>query len=57
VLFVDLNDGRWAPDPPSVDEAVAAMHAIAAHDVDEEWVADWLRDRLQFGEDHQVDPA
>lgn len=48
VTFVDLNDGRSTPDPPDVDDAVAAMLAIAAHDVDEEWVAAWLRQRVQF---------
>lgn len=48
VLFIDLNDGRWTPDPPDVDEAVAAMVAVAAHDVDEAWVAAWLRERVQF---------
>lgn len=48
VLFVDLNGGRWTPDPPDVDEAEQAVVAIAAGEVDEGWVADWLRDRLQF---------
>ncbi len=48
VLFVDLNDGRWTPDPPDVDQAVEAMVAIAAHEVDEEWFADWLRQRVRF---------
>ena len=48
LMFVDLNDGRWTPDPPDVDEAVEAMLAIAARDVDEEWFADWLRQRVRF---------
>ncbi|MHB8247177.1 MAG: type II toxin-antitoxin system death-on-curing family toxin [Acidimicrobiales bacterium] len=29
VLFVDLNGGSWKPDPPDVDEAEAAMLAVA----------------------------
>ncbi len=48
LMFVDLNDGHWTPDPPDVDEAVAAMLAIAAGEVDEAWVAGWLRQRVQF---------
>jgi death-on-curing protein len=48
VLFVDLNNGRWEPDPPDVDEAEEAMLAVAAHDVDESWFADWLRARVRF---------
>lgn len=47
MLFVDLNDGRWDPDP-DVDEAVAAMLAVAASEVDEEWFAAWLRRRVRF---------
>jgi death on curing protein len=49
VLFIDLNDGVWDPDPPNVDEAEAAMLAVAAHEVDEAWLADWLRTRVHFG--------
>jgi len=30
VMFIDLNDGVWDPDPPNVDEAEAAMLAVAA---------------------------
>jgi death-on-curing protein len=48
VLFIDLNGGRWEPDPPNVDDAEAAMLAVAAHEVDEAWFADWLRERIQF---------
>jgi len=43
VLFLDLNGVTWAPDPPDVDEAEAAMLAVAAHEVDEDGFADWLR--------------
>lgn len=49
VLFVDLNGGRWEPDPPDVDEAESAILAVAAHEVDEEWFASWLRERVRFG--------
>lgn len=48
VLFVDLNGGSWEPDPPDVDEAEAAMLAVAAHEVDEDWFATWLRSRVRF---------
>lgn len=48
VMFIDLNHGRWEPDPPDVDDAEEAMLAIAANDVDEAWVADWLRQRVIF---------
>lgn len=50
VLFVDLNGGRWEPNPPEVDEAEAAMHAVAAHEVDEDWFATWLRSRVRFSD-------
>lgn len=48
VMFVDLNGGAWDPDPPNVDDAEAAMLTVAAHEVDEAWVADWLRERVRF---------
>jgi death-on-curing protein len=48
VLFLDLNGIVWSPDPPDVDEAEQAMLAVAAHDVDESWSAEWLRDRVQL---------
>jgi death on curing protein len=47
VLFLDLNDVVWDPDPPDVDEAEGAILAVAAHDVDEAWLADWLRRRIR----------
>lgn len=49
VLFIDLNEGVWDPDPPVVDDAEQAMLAVAARDVDETWLASWLRDRVRFG--------
>ncbi|XAS75719.1 Fic family protein [Dermatophilaceae bacterium Sec6.4] len=44
-MFLDLNDVDWNPDSPQVDEAEAAMVAIAAEQVDQAWVATWLRGR------------
>jgi death on curing protein len=52
VMFIDLNHGKWDPDPPAIDEAEEAMLAIAGGDVDEAWAATWLRERIRF-----VDPA
>lgn len=48
VLFLDLNDWSWDPNPPDVDEAEAAMLAVAAHEVDEAWFAAWLSDRVRI---------
>ncbi len=55
VMFLELNGVRWEPDPPDVDEAEVAMLAVAAHEVDEVWVADWLRARTRAQE--TPDPA
>lgn len=55
VLFVDLNDGLWDPDPPDMDEAETAMLSVAAHEVDEVWFSAWLRDRVRF--DESASPA
>jgi death-on-curing protein len=49
-MFLDLNEVPWTSDPPDTDEAEAAMLAVAAHEVDEAWVADWLRSRARFPE-------
>jgi prophage maintenance system killer protein len=48
-MFVDLNGGTWSPDPPDVEASVEAMLRVAAHDCDEQWFAEWLRERLAFG--------
>jgi death-on-curing protein len=48
VMFIDLNDGTWGPDPPNVDDAETAMLSVAAGDVNEEWLAAWLRERVHF---------
>lgn len=47
LLFLDVNGARWHPDPPSVDEAEIAMFAVAAHELDEEEFAAWLRARVE----------
>lgn len=47
-MFVDLNGGRWSPDPPEVEAAVTAMLAVAAREFDEQRFARWLRDRVVF---------
>lgn len=48
VTFVDLNEGKWEPDPPEIDDAEEAMLSIAAGEVDEAWAATWLRERVRF---------
>jgi death-on-curing protein len=50
VVFIDLNGGRWDPDPPDVDDAEQTMFAVAAGEVDEAWFASWLRQRVVFEE-------
>lgn len=47
-MFLELNDLSWEPDPPQTDDAEAAMLAIAATQVDETWVAAWLRNRTRI---------
>ena len=41
-LFVDINGWRWDP-KPSIDDAEAAVVAIAAGEWDETRAAEWLR--------------
>jgi death-on-curing protein len=48
VLFLDLNDSTWDPDPPDVDDAETTMLAVAAHEIDEAALAEWLRERVRF---------
>lgn len=57
VMFLDLNGASWRPDPPDIDDAEAAMLVVAAHEVDEAWVADWLRARVRFPEAPQPGPS
>ena len=48
VLFIDLNNGSWNDESPDTDDAVDAMLAVAAREVDETWFAAWLRERITF---------
>jgi death-on-curing protein len=48
LLFVDLNGGTWDPDPPDVDDAEAVMIAVAASEMNESSLAEWLRRVLSF---------
>lgn len=50
VMFIDLNDGTWEPDPPDIEQSEAAMLAIAASEVDETWTATWLKQRVRFND-------
>jgi len=56
-MFLDLNDVHWTPDQPQVDETEAAMLAIAAAQVGEPWVADWLRNRTHSPASEADPPA
>ena len=49
LMFVEMNGGRWEPDPPDTDEAVSAMVAVAANEMDEAQLAAWLRERVGLG--------
>jgi len=51
-LFVDLNRGSWSEDHPRADDAVEAMLSVAARNVDETWLASWLRERVAFPDRH-----
>lgn len=48
VLFIDLNGGTWEPDPPNVDEAETAIVAVAAGQLREAALAQWLHQRVRF---------
>ena len=48
VVFIDLNGGRWKPDPPDVDDAEKTMLSVAAGDLSEQELANWLRKRVVF---------
>ena len=47
VMFLDLNNVVWDPDPPDFDAAEETMLAVASHQVDELWLAEWLRARTR----------
>ena len=49
-LFLELNGGRWIPDPPSTDDAEDAMLAVGNHTLDEDSMSDWLRVRVAFAD-------
>ena len=44
-MFVDLNGWHWSP-RPKIDDAEAAVVAIAAGEWDEQATAEWLRRHL-----------
>ena len=39
VMCVELNHGRWFPDPPDIDDAERTMLAVAAGEIDEHLLA------------------
>ena len=49
VVFVDLNAGRWDPDPPDIDDAEQAMLAVAGGHMDEHAFTRWVQERVTFG--------
>jgi death-on-curing protein len=49
-VFIELNGGSWSGDGPDTDEAVELMLAVAAREVDESYVAGWLRARVMFAD-------
>ena len=48
VMFIDLNDGVSNDEQPDTDDAVEAMLAVATREVDEAWLASWLREWVTF---------
>lgn len=47
-IFINMNRGRWDPDPPDVDDAEQTMLAVAAGTISEQELAKWLRERTIF---------
>jgi prophage maintenance system killer protein len=45
-LFIDINAWTWDPQP-SIDDAEAAVLAVASGDWDEAATAEWLRSHLR----------
>lgn len=45
-LFIDINAWTWEPQP-SIDDAEAAVLAVASGDWDEAATAEWLRSHLR----------
>ena len=48
VVFLELNGARWSPDPPTVDDAERTMLGVASGAIDEDTLAEWLRERVRF---------
>ncbi|WP_419946994.1 type II toxin-antitoxin system death-on-curing family toxin [Candidatus Poriferisodalis sp.] len=47
-VFIELNGGRWDPDPPDVDDSERMMLGVASGAVDEDSLAAWLRGHVRF---------
>ena len=45
-IFIELNELKWDPDPPDVSDAEAIMISIAAHEIEEGDVVNWLQNKL-----------
>ena len=45
-VFIEVNDWQWS-DYPTVDEAERVVLSVAAGGLDESYVADWLRSRIE----------
>jgi death on curing protein len=55
-LFVEINEWRWSP-LPTIDDAEAAVQAIAAGEWNEARTATWLRARLSAPNSRTSPPA
>jgi death-on-curing protein len=51
-LFVDINGWTWEP-KPSVDDAEAAVLAVAAGEWDETATAEWLRSHIRPADERE----
>ena len=47
-MVIELDGGTWQDGYPKTDESVDAMLAVAAREVDETWLSDWIRARIDF---------
>ena len=45
IMFLELNAFKWEPDPPDPLDAERTMISIAAHEVEEDATANWLRQK------------
>lgn len=48
VMFIDINRGRWDPDPPDIDDVEKTMVAVTAGEINEQTLAVWIRERVVF---------